>query len=296
MRKSPFKGTPHRTGKVYLEKVKRTATLFSTLMTEGYVLGSLNNEIARLEIQSSFFEPLTRQTLLRAGIRKGMRCLDVGCGAGSVTRILAEMLGKNGQVIGTDVDEKYLEYCRNYRPLPNMDFMQDDISSSKIDGNFDIIYSRFMFVHLKDARKAIRSMKQLVKSGGTIIIEELDHAPDSWLCYPENQSVNTLREIYVALVKKAGGDPLAGRKIYSLMVEESLSASVECNSPCLLMGHEPYNTLGWRIVESLKPQIHDFGLLSDQEYDRLYRELKRLSADKKSFITYARFFSIIGHK
>jgi hypothetical protein len=153
-----------------------------------------------------------------------------------------------------------------------------------------------MFVHLKDARKAVHSMKQLVKKGGLIIIEELDHAPDSWLCYPENQSVNTLREIYVALVKKAGGDPFAGRKIYKLMVEESLEASVECNSPCLLMGHEPYNTLGWRIAESLKPQIQSYGLLSEEEYDRLHSELKRLSTDNKSFITYARFFSVIGRK
>jgi ubiquinone/menaquinone biosynthesis C-methylase UbiE len=266
-------------------------------MTEGYVLGNLENEIARLEIQSAFFEPLTRQTLLKAGIKKSMRCLDVGCGAGSVTRILAEMVGKKGRVTGTDVEEKYLQYCRNYRSQPNMNFMQDDISNSRLaKESFDAIYSRFMFVHLKDARKAIHSMKQLVKKGGSIIIEELDHAPDSWLCYPESQSVSTLREIYVTLVKKAGGDPFAGRKIYSLMVEESLNAGVECNSPCLLMGHEPYNTLGWRIAESLKPQIQSYGLLSEQEYGKLHSQLKRLSTDKKSFITYARFFSIIGRK
>lgn len=266
-------------------------------MKKGYVLGNLDNEIERLEIQSAFFEPLTRQTLLKAGVGKGMLCLDVGCGAGSVTRVLAEMIGEKGQVTGTDVEEKYLQYCRKYEPQTNMNFMRDDISNSGLSpDSFDIIYSRFMFVHLKDARKAVSSMKQLVKKGGTIIIEELDHAPDSWLCYPENPSVNTLRDIYVDLVQKAGGDPFAGRKIYNMMVEESLDASVECNSPCLLMGHEPYNTLGWRIAESLKPQIQSYGLLTDQEYDRMYNDLKRLSSDKKSFITYARFFSIIGRK
>jgi SAM-dependent methyltransferase len=266
-------------------------------MTKGYVLGNLDNEIERLEIQSAFFEPLTLQTLQRAGITRGMRCLDVGCGAGSVTKILAEMVGRKGQVIGTDVDEKYLEYCRNYRSQPNVSFMHDDVGNSRLEkGSFDAIYSRFMFVHLKDARRAIHSMKQLVKKGGLIIIEELDHAPDSWLCYPESQSVNTLREIYVTLVKKAGGDPYAGRKIYGLMVEESLDANVHCNSPCLLMGHRPYNTLGWRIAESLKPQIQSYGLLSEQEYNRLHSELKRLSMDNKSFITYARFFSVIGRK
>lgn len=266
-------------------------------MAEGYVLGNLDSEIARLEIQSAFFEPLTRRTLQKAGIKKGMRCLDVGCGAGSITRILAEMVGKKGQVIGTDVDERYLQYCRSCKLQSYVNFIQDDIGNSRLaKDTFDAIYSRFMFVHLKDARKAVHSMKQLAKSGGSIIIEELDHAPDSWLCYPESQSVNTLQEIYVTLVKKAGGDPFAGRKIYSLMVEESLNTSVECNSPCLLMGHEPYNTLGWRIAESLKPQIQSYGLLSEQEYGKLYSELKRLSTDKKTFITYARFFSVVGRK
>ena len=78
---------------------------------------------------------------------------------------LQRWLAKKGQVIGTDVDEKYLQYCRNYKPLPNVDFMRDDISNSRLDGNFDVIYSRFMFVHLKDARKAISSMKRLAKKG-----------------------------------------------------------------------------------------------------------------------------------
>jgi hypothetical protein len=62
------------------------------------------------------------------------------------------------------------------------------------------------------------------------------------------------------------------------------------------MGHEPYNTLGWRIAESLRPQILGFGLLSEQEYAKMYDDLKQLSLDSKSFVTYARFFSIIGRK
>jgi ubiquinone/menaquinone biosynthesis C-methylase UbiE len=267
-------------------------------MADDYVLGNLDNEIARLEIQSGFFEPLTKRTLIRAGIKEGMSCIDVGCGAGTVTRMMANMVGKNGHVTGADLDEKYLRYCRSNSPT-NTDFIRDDICNSSLvekGKSFDIIYSRFMFVHLKDAKKAVHSMKQLVKEGGTVVIEELDHAPDSWLCHPENQSVDTLRDIYVTLVSKAGGDPLAGRKIYQLLVEESFDTSVECSSPCLMMGHEPYNTLGWRIAESLKPQILSFGLLSEQEFTKMYDDLKQLSLDRKSFVTYARFFSVIGRR
>src|SRR5437867_11698269 len=118
-------------------------------MGEDYVLGNLENEITRLEIQSAFFEPLTRQTLSRTGIKKGMRCLDVGCGAGSVTQIPADFVGEKGQVAGTDVDEKYPQYCRNYSTEDNMNFVLDDIVKSRLPTeSFDAVCSRFIFDHL----------------------------------------------------------------------------------------------------------------------------------------------------
>src|SRR5690606_10087168 len=98
-------------------------------MDNGYILGNLDNEIARLEIQSAFFEPLTRRTLVRAGIKEGMKCLDVGCGAGTVTQMMAQMVGKSGHVTGMDLDEKYLSYCRSKSPV-NANFVCDDICNS----------------------------------------------------------------------------------------------------------------------------------------------------------------------
>lgn len=265
-------------------------------MTNDYVLGNQKNEIERLDIQASFFKPFAEDALIKAGIKQGMRCIDVGCGSGSVIKLLTEMVGPKGHVTGIDIDEKYLQYCRSTIVQPNVDLIHGDISSVDINGDFDIAYSRFMFLHLKDPRTAVRSMKKQIREGGSLVIQELDHSPDSWLCYPENESVNILRELFITLVKKMGGDPLAGRKLYGLLVDESFDTSVECYSPCLMMGHEPHCSLGWRIADSLKPMILQHGLLNEKEYDRLFYDLKELSRKKGSFVTYARFFSVIGRK
>ena len=267
-------------------------------MPAGYVLGNLAREIKRLEIQASIFNPISLQALSKAGIKKGMRCIDIGCGSGSVTKLMAEIVGKRGQVVGADIDEKYLEYCRKINEYSNVNFIRDDISKSRLDEkeSFDIVFSRFLFVHLKDSTSAVRSMKRLLKKGGAMVIQELDHAPGSWLCYPEDSNVEALREVFVKLLKSSGGDPLAGRKLYKLLVDESLDADVSCYSPCLLMGHEPYSTLGWRIMESLKPQLLGQGLLDRKEYAKLYKGLKRLSKSMDAFVTYARFFSAVGRK
>jgi ubiquinone/menaquinone biosynthesis C-methylase UbiE len=263
-----------------------------------YVLGNSSDEIERLKIQSSLFEPLSRSTLLQAGIKKGMICCDVGCGSGGVTKMMGDMVGKKGKVIGVDINEKYIQYCKESTTQNNVSYFCDDIIKSKNfpEETFDIVYSRFMFVHLNDKSKALQQMIRLAKKGGTIIIQELDHAPDSWLSYPKRQSVNTLRKIYVNLVKKAGGDPYAGRKIYKMFVDNNLASTVESYSPCLVMNHEPYNSLGWKIAQSLKPQIISFGLLNQKEYDEMFNDLKEMSKNPYSFVLYARLFSVIGKK
>ena len=38
-----------------------------------------------------------------------MRCLDVGCGAGDVTMLLASMVGPAGAVVGSDADRVQLD-------------------------------------------------------------------------------------------------------------------------------------------------------------------------------------------
>lgn len=268
-------------------------------MPDRYVLGNLEEEINRLELQASLFEPLSVHALQSAGIGKGMRCIDVGCGSGSMARRMGELVGHDGQVVGMDVDEKYLDYCRKVNKDSHVRFMIGDISKGDFaDGaeSYDIVFSRFVFVHLHEKRNAVKSMKRLLKKGGSMIIQELDHPPGSWLCYPNDPNVEELRGAYVALLKKAGGDPLAGRKLYSLLVRESLDAQVTCFSPCLRMGHEPYSTLGLRLMDSLKPQLLQHRILSKREFARIYEGLKGLAKRKDAFVTYARFFSVSGRK
>jgi ubiquinone/menaquinone biosynthesis C-methylase UbiE len=266
-------------------------------MTQRYILGNKDSEIARLEIQATLFEPLTKQTLLNAGLNKGMSCIDIGCGSGSVSRLMARIVGKTGHVVGVDIDERYLQYCsRNIDPKQKIEFVRDDICKSRLDikKRFDIAYSRFMFQHLRDRREAVRSMKRLVRNGGKVMIQELDHAPGSWLCYPENEVFNTLRKVYVALIRKAGGDALAGRKLYKLLTDEFFDANVECYSPCILMGQEPYSSLGWQLAESIRPEILTYGLQSEQEYSNMYEGLKKLAREEGTFVAYARLFSALG--
>ena len=67
-----------------------------------YALGHSERELERLSRQAEIFEPFTRQLLQQAGISRGMRVLDVGCGSGDVSFLASELVGPSGKVIGAD--------------------------------------------------------------------------------------------------------------------------------------------------------------------------------------------------
>jgi len=106
----------------------------------GYQFGSGigEDEVARLEIQGTATAPATRMIFAEAGIRPGMRVLDLGCGAGDVTFVAADLVGPGGFVVGVDrspdalarlalLENRGLKLavtapCRRLRHVPTPDF------------------------------------------------------------------------------------------------------------------------------------------------------------------------------
>jgi len=62
----------------------------------GYQLGSADDELARLELQGRALSPATYMIFDAAGIRPGMRVLDLGCGVGDVAFVAAGLVGPDG--------------------------------------------------------------------------------------------------------------------------------------------------------------------------------------------------------
>src|SRR5438309_1192712 len=63
-----------------------------------YVLGHSPSEIRRLVSQAAILRPITERLLRTAGVGRGMRVLDLGCGAGDVSMLAAELVGPSGSV------------------------------------------------------------------------------------------------------------------------------------------------------------------------------------------------------
>ena len=66
----------------------------------------------RLDLLARVMLPTTMELLDRAGLIRGMKCLDVGCGGGHVAILIAGIVGPEGRVIGTDTDAEILALAR----------------------------------------------------------------------------------------------------------------------------------------------------------------------------------------
>src|SRR3954466_722980 len=95
-----------------------------------YVLGTHDEEVARLGLQHLVWRPIASDCWRRAGITIGSRVLDVGAGPGYATIDLAEIVGPTGEVLGVERSARFLEVARHAvaeRGLPHVHFRELDV-------------------------------------------------------------------------------------------------------------------------------------------------------------------------
>jgi protein-L-isoaspartate O-methyltransferase len=104
------------------------------LTEDTYILGRGEDETRRLIGQARFHNPFTRRLLEDAGLREGMRVLDVGSGAGDVALLAAELVEPRGGVMGVDQkNPAILEVARkraHRAGLANVTFLESDLLGS----------------------------------------------------------------------------------------------------------------------------------------------------------------------
>jgi SAM-dependent methyltransferase len=102
----------------------------------------------------------------------GWRCLDVGAGSGSVARALAALVTPGGEVLATDVDDRFV-----VTDEPNLEFRVHDVTVDALPADhFDLAHARGVFHSVGDREAALAAMISAVKPGGLVVVEDPDWA------------------------------------------------------------------------------------------------------------------------
>jgi SAM-dependent methyltransferase len=85
-----------------------------------------------------------------AGINAGVRVLDLGCGAGDVSMLAAELVGPGGSVVGIDRSQEVLKVARERAQeagLRQIRFVRSSVKEFVVDEPFDLVIGRYILVH-----------------------------------------------------------------------------------------------------------------------------------------------------
>jgi SAM-dependent methyltransferase len=114
-------------------------------------------------------EPLGVAVMDRLGLAPGARVIDVGCGGGATSMMLADRV-RSGQVVGVDISAPLIDLARSRaHGVPNLRFEQADAQTFAFENqSFDAVFSRFGVMFFADPVAAFRNLRTALRRDGTL--------------------------------------------------------------------------------------------------------------------------------
>lgn len=166
-----------------------------------------------------------RQALRGAGLRPGMRVLDVACGPGLTTQCALDLVGPTGYVIGLDPSSGMLHEarkgpCRNLiqgigeqLPLP--------------DASFDFLSMGYALRHVSDLRTAFREYRRVLRPGGIVLLLEISR--------PRSVALLALSRFYIKTVMGVGFATATGNRDMRTLMRYWWDTTEHCVTPAAIL-------------------------------------------------------------
>ncbi len=251
-------------------------------MTDGYVLGRSSAEADRLQLQANILAPHSAHLFRLAGITEGMRVLDVGCGAGDVSMLLADLVGQGGSVIGVDMNPAILELARSRvaeAGRTNVTFVESDLADVRLDDQVDALAGRLILMHLREPAATVRGLSGLVRSGGVVTFH--DYNISRCRAVPDIPLIADAVGWVAGAVRAVGLDPDTGDQIGSILRDAGLQVEGAATTAPGGTAESVMPQYVADTVRSFLPAILAHGLATEAEVD-LHTLADRMAAELKA--------------
>ena len=197
-----------------------------------------------------------------------MRVLDVGCGNGDLSRLVAELVGADGEVVAIDRSAEAMATGRTsdtgHRAAP-IRYRQADLAEALPElGRFDAIVGRRVLMYLPDAAATLAHFTALAKPGAIMAFQEHGRAQ-----LPAGLGKLALhRRLYDWLwdtVAAEGGDTGLALRLADLMRAEGHVIEATRSEGVLLQAGEP--SFLPTLARAMLPRLTERGVASADEID-----------------------------
>jgi SAM-dependent methyltransferase len=171
----------------------------------GYAFGDTDLAARRLAMVGAIFDPPSRAFITRSVTSAPELALDLGCGPGNTTRLLADSTHA-ARTVGLDQSVAFVETAR--RAYPELEFAVTDVASTPFPtGPADVVYARLVLAHLADPIAALRRWEAQVRPGGILLLDEVA------FIHTDDPALGWYESVVVGLVSSRGADMYAGARL-----------------------------------------------------------------------------------
>ena len=220
---------------------------------------------------------------LLAHLSPGLRILDVGCGPGTITQDLAQLVAP-GPVVGLDASAEVVGQAAAAAPggIDNLRFsVGDAYALDQEDGSVDVVHAHQVLQHLTDPVAALREWRRVLVPGGLLAARDSDYAAFVWT--PADPVLDRWLELYHELTRRNGAEADAGRHLLAWAVEAGF-VDVEFSSSTWTFA-DPASRAWWGSLwadrvrqSSFAEQCVDYGLSTTDELDAIAGAFTRWAA------------------
>jgi SAM-dependent methyltransferase len=228
-----------------------------------YVLGHhLKGEGKRLALMSELLDPMHRRCIEALNVvRPGARTLEVGCGNGSISALLAQRVSPGGQAVAFDLDLSLVEVS-----APNLELRQGDIVAGPVErGTFDLVTARAVLHHVRDAEAAIKNLVASARPGGALLLIEPDFLPVSIAEPPE---VRAFWDGWLRWSRKRGIDYHIGRTLAPRLAAHGLTQINASAETAIYNGGSPWADYWMQTITELRDDLESSGEVNRALVDR----------------------------
>lgn len=258
----------------------------------GYILGETKEETERLLRQAA--RDAARDRLVEAGLAPGMVVVDAGCGPGTLSPILSDVVGPHGRLLGFDVSDVRADTARSsYSGTAPSEFRVGRIEEPPFEpGIADFVVCQYVLEYCPRPQVAMDALAGLLKPGGILLVVDGDGiGVNNW---PMPEAVENGIPRFSALLAQTGFDSFVGRKLFGLVRRAGLRDVTVTSTPRLTAGPAgDEETSNWqqRFAALAPLGVEAFG--GRAEYDRFVNAYMQMLADPDS-LKYMDIFAVRG--
>ncbi|MEP6699596.1 MAG: methyltransferase domain-containing protein [Verrucomicrobiota bacterium] len=264
-----------------------------------YVLGTHDDEIARLGLQHRIWRPVASDCWRRAGITVGSRVIDVGAGPGYATIDLAEIVGTTGEVLAVERSARFVEFARNacaLRGISNVHFVELDLMEEQLGATgYDAAWCRWVASFVTSPARLIANIAAALRVGGVAIFHEYA-VYETWRLAPRRPAVESFTKAVMESWRESGGEPDVALTFPPLLRDAGLTV-IDVRPHVLTVSPDSY-VWQWpaSFIEINLARLHELGRATEQWSNSVRREFQAAAADPTTLLITPLFLEIIARK